>query len=84
MPRAACFRSLFITSNLPQDRGCLGLSQVERQEQGLLHDRQVRPRDQIGKDVLPALGAGDVLAPRSAVVRADQEIEASGVVRRFE
>ena len=24
-----CFRSLFITSNLPQDGGCLGLSQVE-------------------------------------------------------
>ncbi len=55
-----------ISNDLPQDGGCLGISEVEGQEQGLFHDGQVGPRQQTGKDVLPALGAGDVLAPRSA------------------
>ena len=78
--RAASSRSRTMS---PQYARCLGLVEVERQQEGLFDHGQVGSRQQPGEGLRPAVGPGDVLAAPQGVVGADQEVDASRVVRRL-
>ena len=77
-------RLIPVESRRSQYLRSLRISNVESQQEGLLHDVQVGPLQQPAQCFVPAVGWDDMLAAPQGVVGADQEIDARLVVGRLE